>query len=318
MRAYALRRVLLVIPTIIGVSLLTFLLTQFTPGDPAEGYAARILQRPATLAEIAQAREDLGLDRPLPVRYLTWVGDVLQGDLGRSYQNRELVTTELKRRVPNTLQLAIPAALLALAVAIPAGIICAVKRNRFVDQIVRMASLAGASMPGFWLALILIIIFAVRLNLVPVAGRGDFKNFLLPVFALALPPMATLTRFIRSAVLEALASDYVTTARSKGVRELFVVGHHALRNSLVTVVTAFGNSLGHMLAGSAIIETIFVWPGIGKLLVDAIGQRDYPVIQAFILYIGICFAVLNLVVDLCYGLIDPRISLKRSPATAAA
>lgn len=314
MRAYALRRLLLVVPTLIGVSLLTFLLVQLAPGDPAERYASGILARPATLAEIEQAREELGLNDPLPVRYVTWVGDLLQGDLGRSFSSRELVSTEVKRRVPFTIQLAIPAALLALVIAIPAGIICAVKRNRFVDQVVRIASLAGASIPSFWLALILIIIFAVRLHLVPVAGRGDWRNFLLPVFALALPPAATLTRFIRSSVLEALSSDYVTTARAKGVRELLVVGRHALRNSLVTVVTAFGNSLGHMLAGAAVIETIFVWPGVGKLLVDSIGQRDYPMIQAFILYIGVVFVIVNLIVDLCYAWIDPRISFKKDPA----
>jgi peptide/nickel transport system permease protein len=316
MRSYALRRVFLVIPTLIGVSLLTFLLIQLAPGDPAEGFASRIQGRPATLAEIEQARRDLGLNDPLPQRYVEWIGEVVTGDLGRSYTSRELVSTELLRRVPNTLQLAIPAALLALAIAIPAGIICAVKRNRLVDQVVRVASLAGASMPSFWLALILIVLFAVRLQLVPVAGRGDFRNLILPIVTLSFAPAATLTRFIRSSVLEALGSDYVTTARAKGVREVLVVGRHALRNSLVTVVTAFGNSLGHMLAGAAVIETIFVWPGVGKLLVDAIAQRDYPMIQAFILYIGVCFVVVNLIVDLCYGLIDPRISLKKAPAAA--
>ena len=314
MRAYALRRVLLVIPTLIGVSLLTFILVQFTPGDPAEGFASRILARPATFEEVEQARKDLGLDRPVVVQYVSWVGNVVQGDLGRSFSSREQISTELKRRVPRTMQLAIPAALLALAISVPAGIICAIKRNRFVDQIVRVTSLAGASMPSFWLALILIIVFAVRLNLLPVAGRGDFRNMILPVVTLSLAPAATLTRFIRSAVLEALSSNYVITARAKGVKELFVVGRHALRNSMVTVVTAFGNSFGHMLAGAAVVETIFVWPGSGKQLVDAIAQRDYPMIQAFILYIGVIFVIVNLIVDLCYAWIDPRISLKKEPA----
>ncbi len=316
MRTYALRRVLLVIPTLIGVSLLTFILVQFAPGDPAEQFASRSLARTPSLVEIENARHYLGLDRSLPAQYFGWVSDVLHGDLGRSYSNREPVSTELKRRVPPTLQLAIPAALLALAVAIPAGIICAVKRNRLVDQVVRVASLAGASMPSFWLALVLIIVFAVHLHLTPVAGRGGVRNFILPVATLAVAPMASLTRFIRSAVLEALGSDYVTTARAKGVREALVVGRHALRNSLLTVVTAFGNSFGHMLAGVTVIETIFVWPGAGKLLVDAIAQRDIPMIQAFILYIGVCFAIVNLLVDLSYALIDPRISLKKTSAAA--
>ncbi len=316
MRAYALRRVLLVIPTLIGLSILTFLLARLAPGDPAEGFAAASLGRTPSLVEIEEARRYLGLDRSLPGQYLHWVGGALQGDLGRSYSSRELISTELKRRVPYTLQLAIPAAFLALLMAIPAGIVCAVKRNRLVDQVVRIGALAGASIPSFWLALILIIIFAVHLNLVPVAGRGDFKNYILPVLTLALPPTATLTRFIRSSVLEALGSDYVTTARAKGVRELFVVGRHALRNSLVTVVTAFGNSLGHMLAGATVVETIFVWPGVGRLLVEAVARRDYPMIQAFILYIGLVFLIVNLIVDLCYAWIDPRISLKRQAAAA--
>lgn len=313
MRSYALRRVLLLIPTLIGVSLLTFFVTQLAPGDPAAGYASAALGRAPTLEEVQKARHDLGLDEPLVPRYVDWVWGAVHGDLGRSYSSRQLISTELRRRVPSTLQLAIPAALLALLIAIPAGVLCAVKRNRVVDQIVRVASLAGASMPSFWLALILIIVFAVHLHLVPVAGRGGFRNLALPVVTLAFAPAATLTRFIRSSVLESLGSDYVTTARAKGLRELSVVGRHALRNSLVTVVTAFGTSLGYMLAGVAVIETIFVWPGAGRLLVDAIQARDYPMIQAFILYIGVAFAVINLAVDLCYGLIDPRISLQ-SPA----
>lgn len=314
MRAYALRRVLLVIPTLIGISLLSFVLIQFAPGDPSEGFASHSLGRAATRVEIEDARHYLGLDRPLPVQYVSWIAGVFHGDLGRSYSSRELISTELRRRVPYTLELAIPAALLALAVAIPAGIVCAVKRNRLVDQVVRVGALAGASIPSFWLALILIILFAVHLHLTPVAGRGGFRNFILPVATLAAAPAATLTRFIRSSVLEALGSDYVTTARAKGVREALVVGRHALRNSLITVITAFGNSLGHMLAGVTVIETIFVWPGVGKLLVDAVAQRDYPMIQAFVLYIGVVFAFVNLLVDLSYAWIDPRVTLQRTPA----
>jgi peptide/nickel transport system permease protein len=197
---------------------------------------------------------------------------------------------------------------------VPAGIVCAVRRNRFVDQIVRIVSLAGASMPSFWLALLLIIGFAVHLHLAPVAGRGGIRAMVLPIVTLALSPAATLTRFIRSAVLEALSSDYVVTARAKGVREILVVGRHALRNSLVPIITAFGNSLAYMFAGAAVVEVIFVWPGAGKLLVDAIQQRDFPVIEAFILYAGVAWALVNLVIDLSYAAIDPRISLVGQPA----
>jgi ABC-type dipeptide/oligopeptide/nickel transport system permease component len=313
MGAYAARRGLLLIPTLFGVSILTFLLTTLTPGDAAAGYVARLTGSPGSVAQIERARKTLGLDRPLPTRYLSWVGHAARGDFGVSFSSHESVTHELVRRVPYTLQLAIPAAILALLIAIPAGIVCAVKRNRLVDQVVRVVSLAGASIPSFWLALLLIIVFAVRLHLVPVAGRGSYANTILPIVTLAMSPAATLTRFIRSSVLEALGSDYVVTARAKGLREGLVVGRHALRNCLVPVVTAFGNSLGYLLAGVVVIETIFVWPGVGKLLVDAILQRDYPMIQAFILYVGASYAVVNLLIDLSYAVIDPRISLSPSP-----
>jgi peptide/nickel transport system permease protein len=314
MGTYALRRVALLIPTIFGVSVLAFLLSNLTPGDPAAAYIGRLTGEPPTVRQIAQARKDLGLDRPLPVQYLSWVAGAAHGDLGISYTTHGSVSREVVRRVPYTLELALPAALLAVLIAVPAGIICAVRRNRFVDQVVRIVSLAGASMPSFWLALLLIIAFAVHLHLVPVAGRGGIRAMVLPIVTLALSPAATLTRFIRSAVLEALSSDYVVTARAKGVREIFVVGRHALRNSLVPIVTAFGNSLAYMFAGAAVVETIFVWPGVGKLLVDAIQQRDFPLIEAFILYAGVAYSVVNLLIDLSYAVIDPRISLVGEPA----
>jgi peptide/nickel transport system permease protein len=314
MRAYALRRVALLVPTILGVSVLAFLLSNLTPGDPAAAYISRLTGEPPTRQQIATARKDLGLDRPLPVQYVSWVTGAAHGDLGISYTSHRSVTSELVRRVPYTLQLAVPAALLAVLIAVPAGIVCAVRRNRFVDQVVRIVSLTGASLPSFWLALLLIIGFAVHFHLVPVAGRGGIRAMVLPVVTLALSPAATLTRFIRSAVLEALSSDYVVTARAKGVREAFVVGRHALRNSLVPIVTAFGNSLAYMFAGVTVVETIFVWPGVGKLLVDAIQQRDFPMIEAFILYAGVAYSVVNLAIDLSYAAIDPRISLAGAPA----
>ena len=314
MGAYALRRVILLVPTILGVSIVAFLLSNLTPGDPAAAYISRITGEPPTRQQIATARKDLGLDRPLPEQYVSWVAGAAHGDLGISYTSHRSVTREVFRHVPYTLQLAVPAALLALLIAVPAGIVCAVRRNRVVDQVVRIVSLAGASMPSFWLALLLIIAFAVHLHLVPVAGRGGVRAMVLPIVTLALSPAATLTRFIRSAVLEVLSSDYVVTARAKGVREILVVGRHALRNALVPIVTAFGNSLAYMFAGAAVVEVIFVWPGVGKLLVDAIQQRDFPLIEAFILYAGVAYSVVNLVIDLSYAVIDPRISLAGAPA----
>lgn len=306
--AYVVRRCLLVVPTLLGISFLAFALANLAPGDAAEEYLVRVENRPPVPEEIRQVRRDLGLDRPLAVQYLAWVGNAAQGDLGISYSTRRPVVDELARRIPFTLQLTVLASGLALLVAVPAGILCALHRNRLFDQIARMGSLAGASMPSFWLALSLIVVFAVRLSLVPVAGRSDFRSLVLPVVTLAAVPAAVLTRFARSTMLEILEDDFMRTARAKGLREWRVVVAHGLRNALVPLLTAFSLSLGHMVAGAVIVETIFVWPGVGKLALDAIQQRDYPMIQGFVLYAGLGFAAINLLVDLAYGAIDPRIA----------
>lgn len=309
MTVYILRRLLLVIPTLLGVSLLVFVLARLAPGDPARELLRRTIDRPPTAAELTAARHELGLDRPVTLQYLTWAGRALRGDLGISYATRRPVTAELSRRIPATLQLALPAAVFALVVAAVLGTISAVQRNRWLDQIVRAGSLAGASMPSFWLAYLLILLFAVRLSLLPVAGREQATSVILPIVTLMASPTALLTRFIRSSMLQTLGEDYVRTARAKGLRERRVLGAHVLRNSLIPVVTAFGTSLGHLLAGAVVIESIFAWPGLGKLALDAILQRDYPVIQAFVLYSGLTFVAINLVVDLSYAVIDPRIRL---------
>lgn len=308
MTAYVFRRVLLVVPTVIGISILTFALSNLTPGDPAYAVASRVRGRPATRPEVLRTRKQLGLDRPPVVRYVHWAAQAARGDLGRSYATDAPVRKELFRRVPLTLELAVPAMLLALALSIPAGVLAAMRRNRAADQVLRMSAMAGACMPSFWLALLLIILFSVRLRLLPVAGRGGLGHLVLPTVSLALAPAAVLTRFTRSTMLEALSSDYVTTARAKGLKEWSVVGKHALRNALVQIVTAAGTNFGFLLAGATVIETIFVWPGVGSLLVGAVQQRDYPTIEGFVLYAGASFALLNLLVDVGYALIDPRIS----------
>lgn len=308
MRRFVLRRVLLMIPTLIGISLLTFGLANATPGDPAFQAAQRSLGRTPTEPEIAAERKVLNLDHPLATQYIDWVGRAARGDLGISFASRRPVRDELFRRIPFTLQLAVPAMLLAMLVAIPAGMISALRRNRPADQIVRLASLAGACMPSFWLALLLIILFSVRLSMLPVAGRGGLDHLVLPVVTLAMAPTAILARYTRSTMLEALGSDYVVTARAKGAPEWRVITRHVLRNSLVPIVTSVGTQLGFLLGGATVIETIFVWPGVGKLLVDAITARDYPMIEGFVLYAGAAFVVLNLLVDVLYAAIDPRIS----------
>lgn len=309
MRAYVVRRALLLVPTLLGISLLAFALANLTPGDPAEEFLRRTLDRPPTPAEVAEMREELGLDRPLVVQYVTWATDAVRGDLGLSYSTRRPVAAELAYRIPFTLELALPAALLALAIALPVGVIAAIHRNRVVDQVVRVVSLMGGSIPSFWLALILISLFAVKLSLIPVAGRGGLPSLVLPVITLALVPAAVLARFTRSTMLETLGEDYIRTASAKGLRERLVIGHHALRNSLVPVVTAFGTTVGYLVTQAVIVETIFVWPGVGRLMLEAIHARDYPVIQGVVIFSGTAFVVINLLVDLSYAVLDPRVRL---------
>jgi ABC-type dipeptide/oligopeptide/nickel transport system permease component len=315
---YPLRRALLVIPTLLGISFLAFALANLAPGDPAEQVLRRTSDRQPTPREIAEKRLELKLDRPLVTQYVSWAGRAFQGDLGISYATRRPVVSELRNRIPYTLQLTVAAALLALAIAVPAGIVCALHRNKLFDQGARLLSLAGASMPSFWLALNLILLFAVRLSMVPVAGRSGWNSYVLPVLTLAVTPAAVLSRFTRSTMLEILEDDYMRTARAKGLTEWRTVLAHGLRNAMVPLLTSFSISLGHLLAGAVIVETIFVWPGVGKLALDAITERDYPMIQGFVLYAGAAFCAINLLVDLAYGVIDPRIRRANVAAPAPA
>lgn len=306
--AYVLRRCLLVIPTLLGISFLAFAMANLAPGDPATEFLRRISDRQPTPEEVRQVREELRLDKSIVEQYGAWVRRAAQGDLGISYSTRRPVTTELGHRIPFTLQLTVLAAGLALLIALPLGIISALYRNRLVDQVARITSLAGASMPSFWLGLSLIVLFAVRLSMVPVAGRGGFESYILPVVTLAVAPAAVLSRFTRSTMLEILDDDYMRTAHAKGLTAWRAVITHGLRNALIPLLTAFSISLGHLLSGAVIVETIFVWPGVGKLGLDAIQQRDYPMLQGFVLYAGAAFAAINLLVDLAYGAIDPRVA----------
>lgn len=317
MTAYAVRRALLLIPTLVGISLIGFGLANLAPGDPATQYVIRVTDAQPTPERVAAVREQLGLDRPLPVQYVDWLGDALTGDLGVSYASRQTVTAELGRRIRPTTELAVPAALLALVVAVPLGTVSALYRNRVADQVVRIGAIAGASIPNFWLAMLLMSLLAVRFPVLPVAGRSGLISTVLPVVVLATTPMAILARFTRSAVLEVAGEDYVTTARAKGLAERTVVARHVVRTSLIAVVTAFGTSLGHLLSGTVVVETVFAWPGLGRLAIGAIQQRDYPMIQGFVVYAGLLFVVLNLLIDLSYAVIDPRVRLSgaRTEAT---
>ncbi|MGQ0569771.1 MAG: nickel ABC transporter permease [Armatimonadota bacterium] len=309
MRGYIARRTLNLVPVLVGISLLAFSLSALAPGDPALRILRLQSDAPPTRAAVEKLRVELGLDAPFPLRYLRWLQDASRGDLGRSYRTGEPVLQALAVRFPATAQVAVLSTLVVLLVSLPLGVFSAVRRNAPVDHASRIWALIGASMPSFWLAYVLILIFAVSLRLLPVAGYGTPAHLVLPSVTLALGGAATLTRLTRSSLLETLGEDFVRTARAKGLGALSVIGRHALQPALIPVVTALGIRLGHLLAGAAIVETVFAWPGIGKFVVDSIYDRDYPVIQGFVLFTGVLFVLVNLLVDLVYVWIDPRIRI---------
>lgn len=309
MLAYAGRRVLTLVPTWLGLSLLAFVIGELAPGDPVRAYFQRARGRPPTEAELAQMRAEFGLDGSLPERFLDWLAGAVQADFGISFSSGRPVLDELLSRFPATLELAGAAMLVALVIAVPVGTVAAVHRNGPVDQVLRVASLVGASLPGFFLAYLLIMLFSLRLGLLPTLGQGGLSHLIMPALALGLAESAVLARLMRSSLLEVLGENYVRTARAKGLPEWRVIGRHGVGNSLNAVVTEAALSFAALLAFSAIIEVIFVWPGIGRLLLEAITQRDYPVIQGFVIFAGTVFVLINLVVDLTYRWLDPRVSL---------
>jgi peptide/nickel transport system permease protein len=306
---YIARRVLYLIPTWLGITLLAFLLFTLTPGDPARTYFIRKFDRQPNPRELDQVRERFGLDEPVHEQYLGWVANAVQGDLGTSFTTGRPVTEELLERFPATLELAAAGTLFAVAIAIPLGILAAVRRNSLLDQLTRAAATLAASVPSFWLALLLIIVFSVKLQLLPATGRSGIESLVLPALALGLSEAALVARLARSSLLDVLGEDYIATARAKGISERAVILKHGLRNALTAVVTQVGLTFGFLLAYSAIIEVVFVWPGIGRLAVDAIFQRDLPVIQGFVVFAGTIFILINLVVDLLYLWLDPRVTL---------
>jgi peptide/nickel transport system permease protein len=309
MSSYVLRRLGALVPVWLLITLFAFGLANLAPGDPAELILRRQTGEVPTPEAVALLRAELGLDDPVPLRYARWLGNALQGDLGTSYRTGSPVAADLSARFRVTLELAVPAFLLALAIAVPVGVIAAVRRNSLVDHTTRLGALVASSMPGYWLGYMLILALAVGWQVFPVAGRGGWRHLALPALTLALGAAASLTRLTRASLLDVLAEDYVRTARAKGSREGRVVWRHALRNGMIPVVTLLGIGFGHLLAGAAIVETVFAWPGLGKHVVDSIYDRDYPTIQGFVLFTGTVFVLLNLAVDLLYARLDPRVRL---------
>jgi peptide/nickel transport system permease protein len=300
---YTLRRVLIAIPSILGVMIIVFAMVRLAPGDPAQLLAGEF----ADAETIELIRERFGLNDSMPRQFTRFVTGVFRGDLGESTRTKRLVTSDLTTYFPNTLELALGAIVVALVFGIPAGILAALRPNSPVDLAVMLGALIGVSMPVFWFGLLAILIFSVQLGWFPVAGRGTLRHLVLPALTLGLSSMAIIARMTRSSMLEVLNQDFVRTARAKGLFWRAVVLKHALRNALVPVVTVIGLQFGALLAGAVITETVFTWPGIGSLLVVSILARDYPVVQGAVLLIAVSFIAVNLIVDLVYGFIDPRI-----------
>lgn len=309
MTRYILRRLLYLLPVWLGISLLAYSLANLAPGDPARMILQRQTGEAVSEEEVQRLRAELGLDDHFAVRYTRWVWHAAQGDLGTSYRTGEPILQLLAERFPRTLQLATVALVFGLLIALPLGVLAAIRRNSSADHGARLVAFVGASMPSFWLGYVLIIVLAVKLKLLPVAGYGTWQHVILPALTLGLGGAASLTRLTRSSVLDVLDEDYVRTARAKGLRERSVVLRHALRNALIPIVTVTGMRFGHLLAGAVIVETVFAWPGIGKYVIDSIYDRDYPAIQGFVLFMGTVFVILNLLVDLSYLWLDPRVRL---------
>jgi peptide/nickel transport system permease protein/oligopeptide transport system permease protein len=303
MTTYIARRLLAVIPTLLGVLLTVFLMVRLAPGDPAQLLAGEFAT-PETLADI---RQRFGLDQPWHVQLGLYAANVLRGDLGQSVRTRKPVAYELRQYFPNTLRLTLGAMLVALLIGIPAGIIAATRPGTIFDLLAMLGALIGVSMPVFWFGLMAILIFSVQLGWFPVAGTGTLWHLVLPAITLGTSTAAILARMTRSAMLEVLSQDYIRTARAKGLAGRVVIFKHALRNALIPVVTITGLQFGGLLEGAVITETVFAWPGIGQLLVGSILARDYPVVQGAVLLIAVAFILINLIVDLLYGAIDPRI-----------
>ena len=331
MKWYITKRLLMLIPVLLGVSIIVFSLVRLAPGDPAIAIAGEH----ASIQTLEAIREKYGLDKPLPIQYWIWLKDALHGDLGRSIVSSEHITKEIMERFPNTFELALFAMILAVIIGTIAGVISASKQYSALDYTTMVLALFGVSMPVFWLGIMLMMIFGVWLRWLPIGGRidimisfqritgfylldslitGNFAAFfsslrylILPSVALATIPMATIARVTRSSMLEVLRQDFIRTERAKGLSERMVIYKHAVRNAMIPVITVIGLNFGLLLAGAILTETVFSWPGIGRYVVNAVNMRDYPVVQGCVLFFALMFVIVNLITDIIYVYIDPRI-----------
>jgi len=303
MVSYILRRIVMLIPVLFGVTLVSFSLLHLVPGDPAEVLGGQ----EATKADIDRIRKEYGLDQPLVVQYARFVGNAMRGDLGISIQSRHPVRELLLQRLAFTLQLALASVLVAAAIGLLAGIISSTRQYSFFDTASMLGALFGISMPIFWLGLLLILVFAAKLQWLPSGGTGSIRHLILPAIALGSASAAVIARMTRASMLEVTRQDYIRTARATGYRERVIIFRHALKNAMIPVLTVFGLEFGSMLGGAVLTETVFSLPGIGRLLVEGIFARDYPVVQGAMILVASTFVLVNLLTDVAYAFFDPRI-----------
>jgi peptide/nickel transport system permease protein len=307
MLKYILKRIFLVFFVVIGVTIVTFSTMHFAPGDPAEIIAVARYGDDLTQEQIDWVRVTEGFDSPVYIQYLIWIKHVSRLDLGRSLVTSHDILEEITIRLPATFKLAVSSLVISLCIAIPAGIISAVRKNTVIDHLCMSAALLGVSIPNFWLGLLLIWLFSLTLHLFPSYGYGGGEHLVLPAITLGTSMAAITTRLTRSSMLDVLNQEYIVTAKAKGLDEKTILLRHALKNAMLPVITFAGLQLGFLLGGAVIVETIFAWPGIGKLLVDSIYARDFAMVQGCVLFIAVLFAFTNLIVDITYAFLDPRI-----------
>ena len=312
MLKFVARRLAEAIPVLFLASLIAFGLLYLIPGDPIDAMVGVSAAGEVGLARpeiVAQIRQDLGLNDPLPVQYARWVVNALQGDFGKSYVQRRSVVSLLLERLPSTVELAVASTLIVALLGLGLGIIAALKNNTLIDNLILVISLGGISMPNFWFGILLILVFSVFLGLLPATGSGGYERLILPAVALGYEGIALITRLMRASLLEVLGREYITTAHAKGLSTWVVIISHAMRNALIPVVTMLGLQFGRLLAGAVVIETVFARQGIGQLAIQAINTKDFPLVQGIIFFSAAIFVLVNLLVDISYGYLDPQLRI---------
>ena len=306
MLKYIIKKLILMIPILVGASILVFLMIHLAPGDPVH-----MIVGPNVTPEVYNnIVEKLGLNDPLPVQYVRFISNVVRGDLGMSILQRRPVLDIIKEKLPITLELGLASLLISFAIAVPAGVIAAVKRKTVVDYASMTGALVGMSMPTFWFGLLLLYFFAYRWRLFPISGYGTWQHLVLPAFTMGLTDAAVTARMVRSSMLEVIRQDYIRTARSKGLAEKVVINQHALKNALIPIITLLGLRVGWIMGGSVILELVFSRPGLGRLMIDAILARDYPIVQGSMLVLTSCIILANILADILYAVVDPRIKYR--------